>query len=105
MVWGERRGTPRPVLAVGEGALPAFAWPFRRRSRSADRSAEAASPPVPAPNELLRQEMLGTEAVYRVVRHNERGVEVEVVQAPGLEPGARFTIRIEDALKMRSSGQ
>jgi hypothetical protein len=42
------------------------------------------------PGQLLRRRLLGTEAVYRVVADEGELVEVEVVSAPGLEPGHRL---------------
>ena len=38
---------------------------------------------------VLRRDALGSEAVYRVLRSWGSTVEVEVVSAPGLKPGAR----------------
>ena len=56
---------------------------------------------LPTTGSLIRRRALGTEAVYRVVGQNDRGVEVETVMAPGLAPGARFTLAIEDVIAMR----
>jgi hypothetical protein len=56
--------------------------------------------PVPEPGQLVRRELLGSEAVYRVVGENDRGVEVEVVQVQGLSAGSRFTFRLEEVLGM-----
>lgn len=55
---------------------------------------------VPPPGTLIRRLALGIEAIYRVLGENDRGVEVEVVEAPGLEPGARFTFMIADVITM-----
>lgn len=57
-------------------------------------------PSLPPLGSLIRQVALGTEATYRVIGENARGVEVEVVDAPGLEPGARFTFTLADVIKM-----
>jgi hypothetical protein len=54
----------------------------------------------PGSGTLLKRSLLGTDAVYRVVGRNERGFEVEVVEAPGLSPGSRFTFTREDVLAM-----
>ena len=45
--------------------------------------------------------MLGSDAVYRVVGQNERGVEVEVIEAPGLQAGSRFTFTLDDVRAMQ----
>jgi hypothetical protein len=42
------------------------------------------------PGELRRKALLRTAAVYRVVAVDGELVEVEVVEAPGLEPGERY---------------
>jgi hypothetical protein len=54
----------------------------------------------PQPGEVLRRKALGTTALYRVVGENERGIEVEVIDAPGLAPGSRFTFSLRDVLAM-----
>ena len=59
-------------------------------------------PPLPQPGQLLRRELLGSEAVYRVVGENERGIEVEVVDVQGLSAGSRFTFRMEEVLEMET---
>lgn len=41
---------------------------------------------------LLRHRVLREEALYRVVGAGERLVELEVVRAPGLAPGARLRV-------------
>jgi hypothetical protein len=41
--------------------------------------------------QIRRQPRLGTDAAYRVCSWDDELVEVEVVQAPGLERGQRFT--------------
>ena len=49
---------------------------------------------------LLRRTVLGSDAIYRVVGRNARGIEVEVVNAPGLRAGSRFTFLPEDVAAM-----
>ena len=44
--------------------------------------------------ELRRRVLLGTEAIYRVCDWNDELAEVEVVQAPGLRRGQRFTFDV-----------
>ena len=50
--------------------------------------------------QLLKHRALGTDAFYRVLAENSRGAEVEVVDAPGLESGSRFTFSRKDVLAM-----
>jgi hypothetical protein len=57
-------------------------------------------PSVPPSGTLIRRLALGTEAVYRVLSENDQGVEVEVVDAPGLQPGARYTFMTADVIAM-----
>lgn len=45
--------------------------------------------------EYRRYVRLGTVAVYRVCGWEDEAVEVEVVSAPGLEPGLRFRFTAE----------
>jgi hypothetical protein len=66
------------------------------RSSNNDGSARA----LPATGQLLKRRALGTDALYRVVGENSRGVEVEVIDAPGLTPGARYTFSRKDVLAM-----
>lgn len=47
--------------------------------------------------------MFGEESTYRVVGENDRGIEVEVIDAPGLEPGHRFTFLAADVEAMASA--
>jgi hypothetical protein len=54
----------------------------------------------PHVGQVLRRRALGTTALYRVIGQNTRGVEVEVVDAPGLKPGTRFTFTLKDVLAM-----
>jgi hypothetical protein len=50
--------------------------------------------------QLLRRRLLGSDAVYRVIGENARGVEVEVVNVHGLRAGSRFTFSRADVLAM-----
>ena len=63
-------------------------------------------PTLPPAGTLIRRIALETEATYRVLGENQRGVQVEVVDAPGLQPGARFTFAVDDVIAMtdRSEG-
>jgi hypothetical protein len=67
--------------------------------RSSD-SGSGSQQDLPAPGQLLKNRALGTDAFYRVVGENSRGVEVEVIEAPGLAPGSRFTFSREHVLAM-----
>jgi hypothetical protein len=51
--------------------------------------------------ELRRQEVLGTEAVYRIVDVQGELVEVEVVRAPGLAPGRRLRLTADAVQRMQ----
>ena len=51
--------------------------------------------------QVRRHELLGTVAVYRVVDIEGPLVLVEVIQAPGLEAGARFRFTEEAVRRMR----
>ena len=53
-----------------------------------------------AKGQLVRRRLLGTEALYRVIGENERGVEVEVVKVEGLRAGSRFTFSPKDVRAM-----
>ena len=66
------------------------------------RRKRKAGPRGLVPGQVLRRKALGTETLYRVIGENARGVEVEVVSAPGLVPGFRFTIAIDDATAMEA---
>jgi hypothetical protein len=57
---------------------------------------------LPPEGQLVARQMLGTDAVYRVVGENDRGIEVEVVRVPGLRPGSRFTFALEAVLAMNA---
>ena len=63
-----------------------------------DTSALVARTPVTGV--LLTRRILGVDATYRVAGRNARGVEVEVVDVPGLRAGSRFTFLPEDATAM-----
>jgi hypothetical protein len=51
--------------------------------------------------ELRRHEVLGTEAVYRIVDVQGELVEVEVVRAPGLAPGRRLRLTADAVKRMQ----
>jgi hypothetical protein len=53
-----------------------------------------------ASGQLRRRISLGTEAVYRVCEVGSTSVQVEVVRAPGLQPGRRFVFTRADVLRM-----
>jgi hypothetical protein len=50
--------------------------------------------------ELRKQAILGSEAVYRVRDWNQTLVRVEVVRAPGLEPGQTFQFAVAAVAEM-----
>jgi hypothetical protein len=45
--------------------------------------------------QIRRNRLLESEAIYRVVAVADDLVEVEVVEAPGLKPGQRFSFTAE----------
>jgi|1185.fasta_scaffold495439_2 hypothetical protein len=47
------------------------------------------------PGQLRRKRLLESEATYRVVEVADEVVEVEVIDAPGLKPGQRFSFTTE----------
>ena len=49
---------------------------------------------------VLRQRVLGSEGVYRVLHRSGSTVEVEVIAAPGLEAGARLHLTVAAAAAM-----
>jgi hypothetical protein len=49
---------------------------------------------------VLRHSALGSEAVYRVLHRRGSTVEVVVIAAPGLEPGARLVLTAAAAASM-----
>jgi hypothetical protein len=53
-----------------------------------------------AVGQLRKQVFLETEAVYRVCEVSATSVQVEVVRAPGLTPGQRFTFTAAAVLRM-----
>jgi hypothetical protein len=55
---------------------------------------------VVAAGQLRRQVRLGSQATYRVCAINGAQVEVEVVRAPGLAAGQRFTFTRDAVLAM-----
>jgi hypothetical protein len=52
------------------------------------------------PGQIRRNRLLETEAVYRVVSVADDVVEVEVVRAPGLKEGQRFSFTQEAVAAM-----
>jgi hypothetical protein len=50
--------------------------------------------------QLRRQRRLGSEAVYRVCDFSHQDVWVEVVRAPGLNPGEKFKFAREAVIAM-----
>jgi hypothetical protein len=50
--------------------------------------------------QLRRQVRLGSQAVYRVCAVEDSHVDVEVIDAPGLEPGQRFRFTRDALLEM-----
>ena len=69
-------------------------------SESRSSSSSGSDGEQPAAGQLLKHSALGTDAFYRVVGETPRGVEVEVIDAPGLQPGTRFTFSLKDVLAM-----
>jgi hypothetical protein len=57
------------------------------------------APPL-EPGQIVRNRMLGTDATYRIVEQRGENVLVEVIEAPGLEPGYRFEMLAEAAARM-----
>jgi hypothetical protein len=49
---------------------------------------------------VLRQRVLGSEGVYRVLHRSGSTVEAEVIAAPGLEAGARLHLTVAAAAAM-----
>jgi hypothetical protein len=47
---------------------------------------------IPAAGEVLQRRMLGSEARYRVLETAPETVDVEVLAAPGLEPGTHLRL-------------
>ena len=52
------------------------------------------------PGQVVRNHMLGTDATYRIIEARGENVLVEVIEAPGLEPGYRFEMLAEAAEQM-----
>jgi hypothetical protein len=55
---------------------------------------------VEAPTYLLRQELLGSEAIYEVVEEGDEIVTAKVVSAPGLPRGMRVDLLARAARQM-----
>jgi hypothetical protein len=55
---------------------------------------------VEAPRYLLRQELLGSEALYEVVEEGDEIVTAEVVSVPGLPRGMRVDLLARAARQM-----
>ncbi len=49
---------------------------------------------------LLRHRMFNEESIYRVISEADGLVELEVVQAPQLEPGSRFHLTADAVRRM-----
>jgi hypothetical protein len=56
------------------------------------------------PGELRSKILLGSEAVYRVLAVEDDLVLVEVVKAPGLEPGDQFRFTLDAIREMAIVG-
>jgi hypothetical protein len=56
-----------------------------------------------APSPFLRQERLGSEAVYEILEEDEDIVTAEVVRAPGLVCGTRVRLLADAARAMERS--
>jgi hypothetical protein len=56
-----------------------------------------------SPTYFLRQELLGSEAVYEVVEEGDEIVTAEVVSAPGLPRGTRVELLARAARAMERS--
>jgi hypothetical protein len=52
------------------------------------------------PGQLRRKRLLRTEAIYRVLAVEGDHVTVEVVEAPGLEPGETFRFTLDAVAAM-----
>jgi hypothetical protein len=60
-----------------------------------------ASKLVPAaPGQIRTNRLLDTEATYRVIGVQDAMVEVEVIEAPGLNPGQRFSFAADAVAAM-----
>lgn len=60
-------------------------------------------PRPPAPGQVRVHRALRTRATYRVLSCDDEHVLVEVVEAPGLDPGAQFRFLAEDVAAMELS--
>jgi hypothetical protein len=56
------------------------------------------------PGQIRRKRLLESEASYRVVAVAADLVEVEVVEAPGLKPGQRFSFTHDAVAQMELAG-
>jgi hypothetical protein len=56
-----------------------------------------------APSPFLRQERLGSEAVYEILAEDDEIVTVEVVRAPGLPRGTHLRLLADAARAMERS--
>jgi hypothetical protein len=56
-----------------------------------------------APSPFLRQERLGSEAVYEILAEDDEIVTVEVVRAPGLTCGTHVRLLADAARAMERS--
>jgi hypothetical protein len=56
------------------------------------------------PGQIRRKRLLESEASYRVVAVAADLVEVEVVEAPGLKPGQRFSFTHDAVAQMELDG-
>jgi hypothetical protein len=54
-----------------------------------------------SPIELVRERLLGSEAVYRVIKRLGDLVEVEVVRSPKLDPGRHTVFTAEAVAHMK----
>ncbi|MGD1050296.1 MAG: hypothetical protein ABR947_04415 [Solirubrobacteraceae bacterium] len=55
------------------------------------------------PSPFLRQELLGSEAVYEILDEDDETVTVEVVRAPGLPCGMHVRLLADAARAMERS--
>lgn len=53
-----------------------------------------------APDQLRSQTLLDSEATYRILSVRQNHALVQVVDAPGLAPGLRFSLALEAVAQM-----
>ncbi len=53
-----------------------------------------------APDQLRTQSLLGSEATYRILSVQQDHAIVQVVDVPGLAPGARFRLELKAVAQM-----